>query len=146
MQKSFTEELKLDFRFDNAVKNHEKIFYVIHQAMLNDSLKFVNNRLHIKNCRRLAGPYIHDPDTMIKTKFNNLLYESILEMESKLNNVKIDYFYLVKTNGSIDVEFENSLALIYLPQTNQYILYEPSTWDPRVLLSHEYIFIMPCLQ
>lgn len=142
-----TVEIESNLRVDDVVNDHKKIFLVIHQSMLDESLDWNSGVIELTNMKQLVDPYQISQEFMNKTKLFNLIYDGIngIIENNFHNSVTYDKFYLIKlfNKNSLPIEIDN--ALIYFPQTNQAYFKSDHWWDERVLLSHEYVFVVPLI-
>lgn len=141
-------EIIPDSRIDSVVEDHEKFFFIIHQATLDGSFLWDDNRLTIKHYDyKPHSDYDNDPRELINyRKIFLFFYDGLIKALSKnFNNrfhVSSDY-EVIRINENINFEVGHDLALIYLPQTNQMFLYTKSDVDRRVFLTHSYVVVIP---
>lgn len=138
-----TKEVLMRFRIDDIVPepNRTKLFFIIHQAMLDGSLNF-GGPITITNYKYEVDPYSKDQEYMNLTKIHNQLSQHLYGVIDKYNiPVNRDKYYLVKLFGNVDNEIITNGSIIYLPQTNQMVIYNDD-WKPEILLSHEYAFVI----
>ena len=136
-------EIIVNFRVDEVVPepNRTKLFFIIHQAMLDGSLDW-NNPIKITNHDKPVDPYSRDQAFMGVTKIHNQLSQFLFDVVDRYNltNDRHEY-YLIKLNGAIEHELIKHGSLVYLPQTNQIFKYADD-WNSSILLSHEYVFVL----
>ncbi len=138
-----TKEIYVNFRVDDVVPepNRTKLFFIIHQSMIDESLNW-EEPVKIINYKEPVDPYSKDQYFMNTTKIHNQLTEHLDKVIKDYNlSNNLDNYFLVKLNGRIEHPLINFGCLVYLPQTNQLFSYY-SDWDSRILLSHEYAFIV----
>jgi hypothetical protein len=138
-----TKEIHLKFRVDEVVPepNRTKLFFIIHQSMLDGSLDW-GRPIKIVNHSKPVDPYSDNESFMHVTKIHNQLSEHLDKINKKYDvSNNFEEYYLIKLNGLTNHSMIIHGCLIYLPQTNQAFRYADD-WNADILLSHEYVFVI----
>ena len=149
MAKFFPMEIRTISRVYNVCKGHEKFFFILHQGTLDESFSWEGNKIIVKHYDYKIGySFEEDSRSFINhSKFFLFLYDGLNDVISnKLKNefiVSGDY-EIIKTNSRTDFSIDPEMALIYLPQTNQMLIYSiHDSFDRDIFITHEYVVIIP---
>lgn len=153
MPESFDFQYK--FCVYHPVKDHDKFFVILNQALADGSFPDLNIAPHTIEIPFFGGrplwPYCENftQQDMNLAKINNIMMDAINITLSEYLHGKYysGTMFLTKMCGKTKPDtWWPRPSLIYLPQINQILFYDKEDFDEKWLMSHEYVLVIPLHQ